>query len=881
VNLRDFCLCPGFGSALLTTYTFDPLFFERVVLPDLRFGGANLIVVLGDADEALPSIYAARDQLVGLGKTYRFIAVRIAGAFHPKICVRTSDSGALVACGSGNLTASGWLGRSGDESPSGNREVAAAWHIEPGSPSASDLRRVRSQLLNLPLPEHQLDQVGKAMNSAWLRSGAEDPQAADAAWTLSGIDRSLAATLEERWSGRRFKRLRLSTGSTDQSGEMLRWAHEAFGVEEAIVEANPDFCSFKPELLADLPLKLSFCPLDLPPRTHAKVFAFESDDEVALVSGSANCSSAAWRRTITQNGNVESVIIYDRVDRSILDDLFLRTGSVEIAAAGLPDKTDEDRPKEQKNAGLLLIAVELDTDNGRIRALLARLPKALDRVSLLISDQEVALDASDKAGWFSAAMPDISFLTTPFARARLRSGEEIIETNSIWIEDETSLHRLAGGRSPVHNMGGVGNPSTADRSDELIRSVRSVADDLFEITDPETESPRGKREQAKKDEPTRTIKPEQLLVSMDDLKSRHPDAKPIGSSAEDLALSGLIAMLLGDDASAPEVEDATSGEHQISRQEKEDESTEDGENENKEGDGGGQGNQGPEATGPIRTQRQCQRLLSQLERVVSEMGKPEFATRATALQLARVAVFPLATTKLALRGEWITPELRDRATSVVRGCFEILLRKQLIEHGKEPLIRAVEQRYREAGKAEDFEAVVGDGVLFLALIAALPLLTKLGESRFESALVLRDLCRCDVLTAAVNQEAVAHWGRKLDAESQIDPVTEYAQRTNEVILNLEAMLGERYPRRGDLPAFYARVGDWLWKDSLGFVQIRSIDREAATVSIHARSRSKLINNVHANHYVNLRQLAELEPAIARQLQKLSADLMSQADPPAA
>lgn len=871
MNLRDFCLCPGFGSALLTTYTFDPLFFERVVLPDLRAGGANLIVVLGDADEALPSIYAARDQLVGLGRTYRFIPVRIAGAFHPKICVRTSDNGALVACGSGNLTASGWLGRSGDESPSGNREVAAAWQIEPGSPSASDLRRVRSQLLNLPLPEHQLDQVGKTMNNTWLRSGAEGPQDADTAWTLSGIDRSLAATLEERWSGRRFKRLRLSTGSTDQSGEMLRWAHETFGVEEAIVETNADFCSFKPELLADLPLKLSFCPLDLPPRTHAKVFAFESDDEVALVSGSANCSSAAWRRTIAQNGNVESVIIYDRVDRSTLDDLFLSTVSVEISAAGLPDKTDEDRPKERKNAGPLLIAVELDTDNGRIRALLARLPKALDRVSLLVSDQEVVLDASDKAGWFSAAMPDIPFLTTPFARARLLSGEEIIETNSVWIEDETSLHRLAGRRSPVHNMGGVGNPSTADRSDELIRSVRSVADDLFEITDPETESPRGKREQAKKDEPTRTIKPEQLLVSMDDLKSRHPDAKPIGSSAEDLALSGLIAMLLGDDASDPEMEDATSGEHQISRQEKESENTEDGENANKEGGEGGRGNQRPEPTGPVRTQRQCQRLLSQLERVVTEMGKPEFAARASALQLARVAVFPLATTKLALRGEWITAELRDRTASVVRGCFEILLRRELIEHNKEPLIRAVEQRYRDDGKQDDFEAVIGDGVLFLALVAALPLLKRLGESTFEQALILRDLCRCEVLTAAVDEEIVAQWTRKLGSEDQIESTLTEIRRTYETVQAIEELLGPAWKDRNSFQPFYAREGDWLWNPKMGFVQIMDMDRETAKATIHARRKAKTIQNVKTNFYVNLRQIRETDDRAEVLIRELRVD----------
>lgn len=118
-----------------------------------------------------------------------------------------------------------------------------------------------------------------------------------------------------------------------------------------------------------------FCPLDMPPRTHAKIYSFESDDEVALVAGSANCSSAAWGRTITQNGNVESVIIYDRVDQSALDGLFLNAESVELSAAGFPDETDDERPKDPKAAGPLLVTVELNTENRRISALLDRLPE--------------------------------------------------------------------------------------------------------------------------------------------------------------------------------------------------------------------------------------------------------------------------------------------------------------------------------------------------------------------------------------------------------------------------------------------------------------------------------------------------------------------------
>ena len=56
-NPRDFCREPGYDTAILLTYTFDALFFERIVLPDLWVGGStdvHVIADLGQINEALP-----------------------------------------------------------------------------------------------------------------------------------------------------------------------------------------------------------------------------------------------------------------------------------------------------------------------------------------------------------------------------------------------------------------------------------------------------------------------------------------------------------------------------------------------------------------------------------------------------------------------------------------------------------------------------------------------------------------------------------------------------------------------------------------------------------------------------------------------------------
>jgi hypothetical protein len=57
MKLRDFCREQGYDKALLITYDFDALFFERVVLPDLWAGGSSDVQVIADVgqvSQALP-----------------------------------------------------------------------------------------------------------------------------------------------------------------------------------------------------------------------------------------------------------------------------------------------------------------------------------------------------------------------------------------------------------------------------------------------------------------------------------------------------------------------------------------------------------------------------------------------------------------------------------------------------------------------------------------------------------------------------------------------------------------------------------------------------------------------------------------------------------
>ena len=87
MNPRLFCRERAFHKALLLTYSFDPIFFEQVVLPDLWAGRSSDILVLGDKNQIEMSIQSAVGQLWHLGKHYLLAGANVPGALDRKSVV--------------------------------------------------------------------------------------------------------------------------------------------------------------------------------------------------------------------------------------------------------------------------------------------------------------------------------------------------------------------------------------------------------------------------------------------------------------------------------------------------------------------------------------------------------------------------------------------------------------------------------------------------------------------------------------------------------------------------------------------------------------------------------------------------------------------------
>jgi hypothetical protein len=297
VTPRAFFTQKGYPHALLLTYTFDPYFFEAVVLGWLSGADSLPPLVVMDAGRR-DALYGSPSQFLGgLGSRYHLSAFDHAPrAFHPKLWLRLGDQGGLAMLGSGNLT-SGGFGR--------HHELATTWRLGPGHDDTGGW--VTPMLAALEDNAH--DPVRSRMfermrGVPWL-SEATEPR--PPFLSTLGDQRPLTTQLEELVEpGTTYDQVTYFSGSSDRNARMLAWLRDHFGVEHARVVMDPWACSFTRDALAGLDgmeVEL-FEPVDARPM-HAKLMVLTGPHGDLALYGSANCSGAAWCVPPLAYGNVE------------------------------------------------------------------------------------------------------------------------------------------------------------------------------------------------------------------------------------------------------------------------------------------------------------------------------------------------------------------------------------------------------------------------------------------------------------------------------------------------------------------------------------------------------------------------------------------------
>jgi HKD family nuclease len=308
--------------ALVATYEFDPLFFERRVLRKRAFAGAERILVLMDAGryqellkEGLP--------VSGFNRRYLVSPIdRHPYAFHPKLYLLMGDRRVTGIVGSNNCTNAGIAF---------NMELCSTFSVElngqADGPTLFMLRQifqaVRSFAKDAPDFKTTLQKefFGRAEEyHPWLSDSAalKDQLPVE---LLNSHHEPLWPHLERRLKNKLVKKIAIFAPFYDRELTLLKKIKTKWPDARLSIYAQPKYATLEGKKLAKVLRHKDRLLAVTPPagrRLHAKAFAFETSQETFWLTGSANATMAAM-----SGRNTEAVLWFstkDSIDALVKDE---------------------------------------------------------------------------------------------------------------------------------------------------------------------------------------------------------------------------------------------------------------------------------------------------------------------------------------------------------------------------------------------------------------------------------------------------------------------------------------------------------------------------------------------------------------------------------
>lgn len=794
---REFLRKPGFDTALLLTWSFDPVFFERIFLRLLHAGGTGRVAVVMDGRKlqelalTLPGLIDAA-AIGALGTEYSLDGARAAGHFHPKLWVRTGVDGALVWTGSCNLTEFGW---------NGQWELGTAWEVGPNQEDDGGwLRPILEDVRDLCAREATRDAIDRMLRARWL---PEEPS--EQAPVLWSGRRTLSQQVLDRWPGMAFERARMLTGSTDEGAALARWAAGSLGVQRFDLAVTPSRCDLDPEALYGVGCDLRLATFDGGDRPlHAKLLWLDGRAGRKALMGSANFSASAWLRPVRDGGNHELLTVYEAPHEDGFAALLQDCEAAIAASAYL--SAQPGRPKGVRDPSPSTERVRVD--EARWDSVLGQLtlqvtPRLSDAATIELTDLDDPLEM-DRSG--DAWTARVGRTAGPWCvRVRIRDDGLDLEC-SAFVDSQRELRSTVGTRrwsAFFDTARGASNPSEQRRMVEDFARLRAA---LFQPSREPGKS-RGSSGGGPRSESAGAPLDPTLLAGARVVHTGSPVT--LGAS-----LRGGIGELLRSifdfdqdkDQDEPDVDDK------------------------------GDVVTPPSAgmCGSHLNQRTVERLRKEMEAFFSDLETKELAQKGSPEQVQQAFALPIALALLGLEGEWLD---EDSAGGWVRRALEAMLQRSLLD-------RAFE-RLDAGGLGEEAMRLLGDGALLAAVRVAVSVVPW--PNRLARALALRQVDEAPVLRSCASLESL----ERLLGCVRVTPEHKSARDTAfEDIATLRGLERDLQDRWHDLArAQLAASGSWLRMGEV--VRLRNAwgvmeseepmkARARAEVNIYGQGTSKVI-----------------------------------------
>ena len=263
-----------------------------------------------------------------------------------------------------------------------------------------------------------------------------------------------------------------------------------------------------------------------------------------------------------------------------------------------------------------------------------------------------------------------------------------------------------------------------------------------------------------------------------------------------------------------------------------------------------------------------ERLATQIDTFLEEMSAVGFAGRCSATQMVQAVSFPLAVALRGRRRGWVTDEFAEKWALKI---FSILFRGT--GPGAGGLLRSVQQRYVQNGQADTFEDVVGDGTLWLVLVATLGGTSWHGVgTEIDKAVALREIFSSPQLLASANSVRVTGLLGKIQIEDAREYVAHVAPTVNRLLGEIECdlkPLWEVEMRGQGQRAVTHKPGDLLWRDSAkaGWAVCLEEVQDRTGQSIKVRPKGAQ-TAVQSGYYVNVSDVCSRNSELNRLVEEL-------------
>jgi hypothetical protein len=290
--------------ALVATYEFDPLFFERRVLRKRGFSGAERILVLMDAGryqellkEGLPVSGFNRRYLVAPIDRHPYV-------FHPKLYLLIGERRVSGIVGSNNCTNAGIAF---------NVELCSTFSVElsdkADNPALLMLRQIfqaiRSFAADAP------DFTVTLQKEFFARAEEQNPWLADSADLKNRLPVELLHShheplwphLKRRLKNEVIRKIAVFAPFYDRDLTLLKTIKTTWPEAKLSIFAQPRYATLEGKKLAAVLRTKDRLMAVTPPagrRLHAKAFAFETSQETFWLAGSANPTVAAMNGRNTE-----------------------------------------------------------------------------------------------------------------------------------------------------------------------------------------------------------------------------------------------------------------------------------------------------------------------------------------------------------------------------------------------------------------------------------------------------------------------------------------------------------------------------------------------------------------------------------------------------